>query len=424
MRSVTIDVLRAVACLLVLARHCSGLDLFQSAALRQVGAAVRNFGWTGVNFFFVLSGFLVSGLLFREYQRDGRVSAGRFLLRRGLKIYPAFYALLLVGVYLHWDDLAARKPQFVHDALFLQNYSSSVGSVWPHCWSLAVEEHFYIGLAVVTVFLTRFARRDPFAGLLGLYAAAALACLYSRAAAAAPHYFAPVPEPYWPCKTHMHLDALLFGVLLSYLYHFRPAALGPLFRRRWAVLVLSLALLSSCWFARDYSFFTATAGTTMAYLGYGGVLVVSLSGRDWGEVRGRRLWRGLAWIGTHSYSIYLWHWMFVINKESFTWAANVGGPVAAIAWYFVICIGTGAFMGRLIELPFLALRDRLVPSAAGPVRPAGAPTEVEPVVLAMTVTAEVGREGTLPARVLTRAEGAATGPIPGGSVHRDRRSVI
>jgi len=83
-RNKRLDILRCIAVLLVLLDH-SGIHPF----LTQTG-------WTGVDLFFVLSGFLISGLLFAEYKKRGAIDFKRFLIRRGLKIYPAFYTFLLV----------------------------------------------------------------------------------------------------------------------------------------------------------------------------------------------------------------------------------------------------------------------------------------------------------------------------------------
>ncbi|MBK6883764.1 MAG: acyltransferase [Flavobacteriales bacterium] len=80
-----VDMLRGIAVLLVLFRH------------HDVGGPLHDFGWMGVDLFFVLSGFLVSGLIFDEYRRTGEFRGLHFLIRRGFKIYPSFYALILVS---------------------------------------------------------------------------------------------------------------------------------------------------------------------------------------------------------------------------------------------------------------------------------------------------------------------------------------
>ena len=177
-------------------------------------------GWIGVDLFFVLSGFLVSGLLFREYARVGDVHAGRFLARRGLRIYPAFYVFLL-STSIATGTLGTR--QFAAEATFVQNYFPPL---WDHTWSLAVEEHFYFLLAlIVAAFVRRdVARsrtsapprvgRDPFGALVPIFGAVALTELALRIATAR------YGKPYFShhlYPTHLRLDSLLFGVLLSYL---------------------------------------------------------------------------------------------------------------------------------------------------------------------------------------------------------------
>jgi peptidoglycan/LPS O-acetylase OafA/YrhL len=82
MRNERLDILRCIAILLVFGRH------------GFIYGTWMNVGWAGVDLFFVLSGFLISGLLFNEYQKTGEISLKRFYLRRGFKIYPAFWAML------------------------------------------------------------------------------------------------------------------------------------------------------------------------------------------------------------------------------------------------------------------------------------------------------------------------------------------
>ena len=158
-----LDILRALAILLVLGRHIpwswtEGTDLLSaSLVIWQRG------GWIGVDLFFVLSGFLVSGLLFREYEAFGSVQAGRFLVRRGLKLYPAFWAFLATSlIVLSWQGSTLRWGSIVAELLFVQNYFEGV---WIHTWTLAVEEHFYLLLTlfVMAAIERRPAGSDPFA---------------------------------------------------------------------------------------------------------------------------------------------------------------------------------------------------------------------------------------------------------------------
>src|SRR5437899_380470 len=93
-RLAALDTLRGIAVLLVLCRHMP-LAKLPGWLLGPLEILQRG-GWAGVDLFFVLSGFLVSSILFREWQQSGEMKAGRFLARRAFKIYPAFYVMLAV----------------------------------------------------------------------------------------------------------------------------------------------------------------------------------------------------------------------------------------------------------------------------------------------------------------------------------------
>src|SRR5262245_10762565 len=131
MRLRQLDYLRGVAVLLVLGRHLEPLptDLGWRTGLL---AAWHRCGWVGVDLFFVLSGFLVSGLIMAEQRSSGRARVGRFLLRRGFKIYPAFCTLLAFTalVAAAGGHVPPAYP-FLCEALYLQNYA---GAVWQHTW--------------------------------------------------------------------------------------------------------------------------------------------------------------------------------------------------------------------------------------------------------------------------------------------------
>ncbi|MGH9560345.1 MAG: acyltransferase family protein, partial [Terracidiphilus sp.] len=130
MRNRRLDILRGIAVLLVVFYHGRVQD-------RLIGA-----GWAGVDLFFVLSGFLISGLLFAEYKRTGSINLKRFFIRRGLKLYPAFYFLLFVTFVLeHATQHVRPLGAYLSEMFYVQNYGPSV---WTHTWSLAVEEQFYI----------------------------------------------------------------------------------------------------------------------------------------------------------------------------------------------------------------------------------------------------------------------------------------
>ena len=104
-RVLSLDILRFIACLLVIFRHMNTPDQD-----RQMQHLLHRGGWIGVDLFFVLSGFLVSGLLFREVKLRGKIDVTRFLLRRGLKIYPAFY--FFIATQILWSLFHGETLQF------------------------------------------------------------------------------------------------------------------------------------------------------------------------------------------------------------------------------------------------------------------------------------------------------------------------
>ena len=145
-RNQSLDILRCVAVLLVLGIHVPHYRLWARV------------GWTGVDLFFVLSGFLISGLLFRDYQEHGSIDWKRFLIRRGFKIYPSYYmflwiaAILLVLIGHHYN----MRSMLLGNAVFVGNYfqqTVTIGPFW-HLWSIAVEEHFYVLLPVPRSYCT------------------------------------------------------------------------------------------------------------------------------------------------------------------------------------------------------------------------------------------------------------------------------
>lgn len=110
-----IDFLRGIAILLVLLRH---KFLFQ---------ATTNIGWIGVDLFFVLSGFLVSGLLFKEQIQHGQIKPIRFLIRRGFKIYPIYYLTYILYIPLLIYQNKFDVKSMLIDFTFLQNYTFGSG---------------------------------------------------------------------------------------------------------------------------------------------------------------------------------------------------------------------------------------------------------------------------------------------------------
>lgn len=343
MRNQTLDVLRAVAVLLVFSRHSEGAPI------------LSHLGWVGVDLFFVLSGYLVSGLLFREYQQAQQVSAGHFLIRRGFKIYPQFY--LLTGVTIVGTVLGSGKLNpfgVIAESAFFQNY---VPGLWAHTWSLAVEEHFYLLLTLGLALLARRGGADPFRNLPRWILGICTVILGLRIATWVWH---PQTSDYVHVfPSHLRMDSLLWGVLLAYFSAFRPADVTRFVDRfgKW-LPQLSILLLAPVAFLDQSDPFIYTLGFSMVAVSFALLLLSVLHPRK-PAAKGGPMARAMARLGQASYAFYLWHGAVLFADDRL----NLRIPVMAnFALTFLVTLAIAFLTTWLLEQPFLKLRDRWFPS--------------------------------------------------------------
>lgn len=376
-RSNALDLLRAAAMLLVIGRHLvPHLERFGTAPepFRSMLALWHSVGWLGVDLFFVLSGYLISGLLFSEFKATGRIDVGRFLARRGMKIYPAYYVFLLYGVLRAAAGVATTESSMADFGRFLsdlapclilvQNYADRFP--FGHTWSLAVEEHFYLTLPFAIAWLGRKQRLTSIVWIgLGVILALPLARSF---AALQPQIDA--GRVY--SLTHFRLDSLLLGVLFRYLTlsgtlpKILPARYTPFLLMGGAAPFLLPAFLH--W---DHPFIL---GPGLTLISFGSVALIWCALNVDANRNGRApLWLGVcAWIGRNSYSTYLWH--VTVMGWAIQGAAKVLPHLGMPSWLQLttVVVGAtaavifvGALMTHLVEAPFLRLRDRWVPPRAG-----------------------------------------------------------
>jgi peptidoglycan/LPS O-acetylase OafA/YrhL len=320
MRILALDLIRAVAILLVLGRHAHWPATYGPLTWWSTN------GWIGVDIFFVLSGFLVSGLLFKN------PSPLTFYYRRGFKIYPSYWALLAITPLVATNILSI---QYVNDFFFLQNYTSPI---WAHTWSLAVEEHFYLILPLVLLASPK--EKLPRLILMICSGVLAIRCLTALK----------LSTISLPFKTHLRVDGLFFGVLLSYWYHYKPQFKTICIKYKRYLIAASVLLLSPAIFLDQYSIWMYTFGLTSIYLGSGALISVFVCN----GVPVNIFTRAIGGMGVFSYSIYLWHpvvlaWILPSIIPLKSWLG--------VLLYFIISIALGILLAKLIEFPCLKLRD-------------------------------------------------------------------
>lgn len=359
-RLLGLDILRLLAVVLVMGRHMPSPPESWPAVARLPLLTWIQGGWVGVDLFFVLSGFLVSGLLFAEYKSRGKLEVSRFYMRRAWKIYPPFFTLIVATIAL---QMLCGHPiplsSLASECFFLQSY---VPSLWNHTWSLAVEEHFYVLLPLVLALILRWNRDSP-TPMRPVLTVAAVVAVASLALRVLNWYMRPLYHHLTHhFASHLRLDSMLFGVAISYAYHFHRDTFAwrfTLWRR--TLFVGGGMLLAPAFVLRLESTPSIyTVGLSAFYFGSGMMLVgVLLS-----QLPLRRSVALLAALGAYSYSIYLWHmpilvWGVPLVERVLGVQLEFG---AVVAVYFGGSFCLGIVMAKLVEVPALRLRDRWFPS--------------------------------------------------------------
>ncbi|WP_448624888.1 acyltransferase family protein [Geodermatophilus sp. URMC 64] len=349
-RRLDLDVIRGTAIVLALGWHFSGpsgnvvIDVLQWPG--------KQFGWAGVDLFFVLSGFLMGRIVLGEHARTGTFDGRRFTVRRIFKLWPVLYLFLAVHALFGAEPLGSYLWQ---NALHVQNYA---GTSLSHLWSLAVEEHFYLALALLFPVFAR--RRGSLKLLAGILVGVLVAALVFRVTGS----LAGVSETRLQWRTHFRVDSLAAGVLLAVASVRWPEWFAGLLQRRrlWlGVTALGVGFLATVGKSGPVG---STVGFTVAYLTAAAVLLL-LYQAAW-VPRMRWVTAPMAALGRFSYGIYIWHVFaaqLALGWLGMDWEASTPG---ALAVKYGVAIGVGMAATVLVERPALALRDRILPATPTP----------------------------------------------------------
>jgi len=326
---------------------------------------ISKFGWTGVDLFFVLSGYLIASQLFAHIVQQGTVPLKAFFLKRFFRIVPAY--LFVVALYFCFPFVHEREalaPLWKY-LTFTQNLGLDLQTqgTFSHAWSLCIEEQFYLVLPLVLAALLYFKIfRKSFILLAALFVAGFFIRYISYRI-----YVLPEGEQSWVYwykwiyyPTQCRLDGLLTGISIAAGFRFLPSVMQRVSRYGNRLLLIGLGILCGAyWLCLDESSLMASVfGFPAVSIGYGFLVMGAVSPSCFFYKWRSRLMTKIAAL---SYALYLLHKITIhVSQELFSQA----GIDADSNLMFLICILTtlaGALIIHFsIEQPFMRIRSRLL----------------------------------------------------------------
>ena len=320
---------------------------FHGSSSRLRGLA-QSTAQAGVLLFFVLSGFLITGLLYRERSLTGTIDFKRFYIRRVLRLTPALLLFLATVILLIKLGLVTdvTKLELLECFLYLRNivgHSLSLG----HIWSLSLEEQFYL-VWPLTFFLLPL-KRGP-----AIVAWVCIAFMVWRGGAIALHVF-PYEHGIFYVRPYFRFDSILIGGLIALWLCSSESAYARLkkFARSCPVAVPAAAL---CFWALFGETISRPLHITVSEILVAAVLCQVVLRPD-SFLAGICRHRWLRYMGTISYSLYLWQELF-ISTDPPSWGVFRELPLALVV---PLLIAIASY--HLMERPILGLKNRLAPEA-------------------------------------------------------------
>lgn len=361
-----LDTLRALAVTLVVLHH---YVLFVSNA--PTFGWVGEIGWVGVDLFFALSGYLIGNQIFAGMKSPGGFSLKHFYARRLLRTLPNYWVVL--ALYFLWPAFRGEAPLLPlwEYATFIQNFALEPGSAFSHSWSLAIEEQFYVllpALALLGAALKGSLRLAWSAIALAFIAGMLVrANLWQEMAEQNYKLYFYFKHIYY--SSLCRYDELLAGVALALLRNQHAGIWARLTRHGnlMGVLGLLVCALAFRFFLDDrYGFGITVFGFPLMALGFSLLIVASVA--EGSLLRGLRV-PGAGQLALWSYAIYLLHKPVCVMAAGWLQGQGYGaGHPLTIGALLLLSVVTGWLLYKLVETPFMLLRERYVPSNAA--RPA------------------------------------------------------
>lgn len=336
-RQVNIDLLRACAVLAVVFFHFN---------------VILPYGYLGVDLFFVISGYLVGGVLMRDHLSGEKLRFGAFVLKRAFKIWPSYYVFLLLGFLLsNWlftGDFEAQKlhwSELPRYAFWYRNFTGfPIHFSFDHVWSLCIEEHFYILLPCLFLILGLFKPNDKlliWSLVLTILSALASKCIMLTMTHSKDTY----------AMTFNRLDTFAWGILAAYLQ----------FRGKWLIrdkgTAIGLFGIGVAGIATVIYLNEVNAIPHFKALVMHSVMPVFVFCLIWATLplKNKPWLIPFRIIGYYSYNWYLWNPITAMLCMQF-----LGKSWWSFLTYFLISALLAVFFTEFVEAYFLKVRDRLL----------------------------------------------------------------
>jgi peptidoglycan/LPS O-acetylase OafA/YrhL len=346
--------------------YLPGIDALRALAVLAVFFYHANVSWMpggflGVDVFFVISGYLITSLLLREFRGGGAVHLGRFWVRRALRLLPAVGVLIAVtmiaAAILEPERIDAFRDDAVASLFYFANWHFIFGHVsyfeqfqapspFTHLWSLSVEEQFYLFWPLVfAAGMKLFGRGKLLLGVLaGAIGSIVLAwILFDPGADASRVYYG----------TDTHAVGLLLGVALALVWspiELRRRRTGPLVGPILDVvgfLALAYVVLS---FVHVHDYDLALWHGGYLWLALVTALLIAVLVHPAARLGGLLGQAPMLWLGLRSYSFYLWHWPVLAFTRPGVDVGLPKGVLIPLQLAFVLLLADLSY--RYVELPF------------------------------------------------------------------------
>lgn len=357
-----LNFLRAIAISLVFIFHYQGGDFYEWMD------AVKDFGWTGVDLFFVLSGFLIAKQLFAEANTNNKISIRNFYIKRAFRILPAYFFILLVYFLVPiFREKPTLSPLYRY-LTFTQNLGLNprINSAFTHCWSLCIEEQFYI-LFPLLLFIFCFYKiqKKIFYIIAGLFIFTILIRLYVWNV-----YLDPIKNPlvgqtynwvtwmYYP--TYTRLDGLLTGIIIAGIFEYLPKWKNWLVTKGniWLLIGLGLIVASFYLCKNRQGFIANIYGFQTVAIGYGFIVMAAICPSSILYKINFRIFKTIAIL---SYSIYLCHKGICHICHVYFEKLGVDGDGNTMLLICIVAtILSATIMRYLVEKPFIKWRDKVI----------------------------------------------------------------